>query len=261
MIRELMSWLTVRCPRHLRAMGYAREIVATEARHERLADLWAPHLSRCRAVVGQAVEQCRDRHRAIVLGAGLVADTPVDLLADLFGEVALVDVVHLGAARDAAKRHANVHLIAHDVTESLRDIHALKLEAAAPAAFLDDSQIDLVVSANIASQLPLLPMHHLERHGVSERDSEALGQRLITAHFHWLSQFDAQVALITDIERIIRNRDNATIGTVTALLDAEVPALDEDWLWEIEPIGEVDHGHRVTNRVGATANLKKSAHA
>ena len=261
MIRELLSWLTVqafgRLPKHIRAMGYAREIVATEARHERLADLWALHLSRCRAVVGQAIEHCPERRRAIVLGAGLVADTPVDLLADLFEEVALVDVVHLGAARNAAKRHSNVRLVTHDVTESLHHIHGLKLEAAAPTAFLDDPTIDLVVSANIASQLPLLPMHHLERHGVPEREAEALGRQLIEAHFEWLSTFDAQVALITDLERIIRNRDDATIGVVTALLDAKAPDLEEEWHWEIEPIGEVDHGHRVTNRVGATATLKR----
>ena len=44
MLAEWFKHLTLPCPAPLRDMGYAREMIAIEARHKRCHVAWAPHL-------------------------------------------------------------------------------------------------------------------------------------------------------------------------------------------------------------------------
>ena len=130
------------------------------------------------------------RRRALVFGAALVLDVPLAELADAFDEVVLIDLMFLPATRRAAKRLGNVTLCVHDVSESLTGIEAGRPRVAAPARFHDDPAVDLVVSANLLSQLPIVPNAYLAREFAwDEAACAALGRELVAAHLAYLGGF------------------------------------------------------------------------
>jgi hypothetical protein len=111
MIAEWLTSLRISCPRHIRAMGFHKELVALAYRYERQRDHWQPHLRNTRNVIAAAIDKCPEKHVALVLGAGALLDVPLERLCEQFAMVHLVDVVFLPGTRRAAKRFDNCDLI------------------------------------------------------------------------------------------------------------------------------------------------------
>lgn len=255
-LAELLEYLTTDCPAFARRHGYLREAVALRHRHRRLARAWAPHLAAAQAVVRQAMERCPRRRTALVFGSGLLADLPLAALAASFERVVLVDAVHLRMARRAAARFPNVATIHADLTGIAVDLDR-RIAAGwrgdpvpTPTAFLDEPGVDLVVSANLLSQLPLLPAAALA--GRTDLDAPALDRfraGVVAAHLAHLRAFDAVVCLIADTERTVTAADGTVLGTQDALHGATLPAGGETWDWDFLPPGETGRGRRVTARM------------
>jgi hypothetical protein len=260
MLLEALTYLVTPCPPAARRLGFAREMVSIISRHNRCRRAWAPHLERSRDIVRQAIGKAVGRRRAVVLGAGLGYDLPLGDLAAAFDEVLLVDLVHGPGIRMAAWRDRRVRLVTHDVTESLDRLVDGRREPAEPARFLDDPAVDLVVSLNIASQLPTLPAHFLETQaGLDEAAADAIGRTLVEAHFRYLAKFEATVCLIVDLEREILSPEGAVIETVPALRGARVPWQGETWGWDIAPLGEEDPQYAIRNRVLGIPSISEAA--
>jgi len=252
MILEWLEALTTPCPRTWRRMGYLREAIAIRHRQRRCRDAWALHLEHSRQFVREHAADSGGGRKALLLGAGLVYDLPIDDLSRAFDQVLLVDLVHLRPARRAARRFANVQLVSRDLTESLDDIHAGKPIAASPTGFLDDPAVDFVVSLNLASQLLVIPLAWLERRGSVDEDVRAdLGRRLIEAHLEYLGRFNCPVCLIADVERIHRNAAGTEVLRETPLHGVPLPAGGETWIWDIAPLGEIDGDTEISHRVAA----------
>ncbi len=252
MILEWLEALTTPCPRTWRRMGYLREAIAIRYRQRRCRDAWALHLEHSRRFVRESAAESGGGRKALILGAGLVYDLPIDDLAHAFDQVLLVDLVHLRPARLAARRFANVRLVSRDLTESLENIHAGKPVAETPNGFLDDPAIDFVVSLNLASQLPVIPLAWLERRGVADEDARAaLGRRLIEAHLEYLGRFNCPVCLITDVERIHHDAAGKEVRREAPLHGVPLPVGGESWIWDIAPLGEIDGDTVVSHRVTA----------
>jgi hypothetical protein len=262
MLLEALTYLITPCPPIARRLGFPREMVSIISRHARCAKAWAPHLERSRATVSQAIERTAQRRRAVVLGAGLGYDLPLAELAASFEQVMLVDLVHGPGIRLASWRDRRVRLVSHDVTECLEGLVEGGQDIAAPARFLDDPAVDLVVSLNIASQLPTLPGLFLETAaGHDEAAADAIGRALVEAHFRYLEKFKGTVCLIADIEREILALDGTTIQTLSALREAAMPWSGETWSWDIAPPGEEDPGYAVRNRVIGIPSISEAAAA
>ncbi len=186
----------------------------------------------------------------LIFGAGLLYDIPLaDLLAE-FKRVILADLLFMGPARQVARQVPRLKLATLDVTNSLEALAGGTTEVSLPTAYLDDPSISLVVSANVLSQLSIVPNEYLEeRFGQTEEASEELGRKLVRAHLDYLASFACPAALITDEARIIRDRAGAETATISALHDVSLPEGGESWNWDICPLGEIDREHSVTHRV------------
>lgn len=249
MLREALEYLVTPVDPEFRGTHYLAEAIATRSRARRCRRDWAPHLENCRRVVSAAVECCARYRTALVLGGGLAHDLPLSELSAAFERILLVDVVHLWPVRRAARRLGNVELVAHDVTESALGLIRGGREVRAPDRFPDDGAIDLVVSLNVASQLPVIPLAALEKRGVPEEEVDAIGRRLVEAHLDWLDRFDARTCLLMDAEKRVYSRDGTLVDAISAVRGAVVPEHDESWDWHVAPLDEEIRGYSIVNRV------------
>lgn len=229
-------------PLRLRRLGYVRESGLLHARSRRCRRAWAPHLVKAREAVAQAADGCADRRLAVVLGSGLLDDVPLDVLAKGFGAVRLVDAVHPWPTRVAVRHYPNVELVTAEISGGLSDPavgHALR-----GAGF--------VVSANLLSQLPILPIDAYERRG---REAPArLGTGIVEAHLAALTasaRAGATVCLITDTLQREEDRHGNVVATLDLMYGVRLPAPDLAWDWELAPFGEAARSRRFVHRVHA----------
>ena len=147
---------------------FIRSSVNLWARANRCRADWADHEKRTKAAILSAAESCRQRRTVVVLGSGLLRDVPVAELSRLFNTVVLVDLVHLASVRSwlAIKRFTNIRLIERD----LSGLDALPAgEAVEPLSFLRQvPYLDLVVSANLLSQIGIGAARKLKSHADAE---------------------------------------------------------------------------------------------
>lgn len=245
MLIEWLRHLTTSCPPRRKRMGYLKELIAMDARHRRCRDAWAPHLEHCKNLILEAAENI-PHNRVTVLGSGLLLDIPLEQLAERFDEVVLVDILHLPAASRRARMLANVRLVSSDlsgVADATWD-HVLENRAGplpAPdtgtgtgSALCADS--DLVVSANLLSQLPLAPMGWVR--GYSEDEVHAFARAIIDHHLSFLGRLGARVCLLTESARQIMDGDEI-LQEIDPLFGATLPLSGLKWNWNIAPRPEI----------------------
>lgn len=257
MLFEVLRYLCTPCPRQVRALGHLSGLISLDARHRRCRRAWAPHLERCRALMLDAARDCSPRRTALVVGSGLLLDVPLEELSGLFEQVILCDVLHLPAIRRRARRLPNVDLAARDLTDlgervwaDLRADRAPDLAVPAPTHFLDRRDLDLVVSDNLLSQLPLPFLERVGRRfpGFDAGELEDFARRIVEAHLAWLGGFRARVCLIADVERR-KLRGGTVLECEDPLFGAALPEPERAWDWDIAPRPELwpdaDARHRV----------------
>ncbi|SFL65598.1 hypothetical protein [Methylobacterium pseudosasicola] len=241
----LVAWalsLVNPAPLRLRRLGYVRQSGLLHARSRRCRAAWAPHLTRAHSVIIAATEATARRRSVVVLGSGLLDDVPLDALADLFNRVILIDAVHPWPARLAARRHHNVALVTAEISAGLTDPGLLEICTAA----------DLIVSANLLSQLPIVPIEAYEARG-REAPPE-LGTQLIETHLAALDRLAAgtgRVCLITDTVQRAEDRAGRVTDSLDLMLGVSLPPPSQTWDWEIAPFGEIGRRHRLIHRVHA----------
>lgn len=262
MLREALAWITAPCSPAARRLGYLSAAIALESRARRCRLAWADHLDRCHSAVRTAIEHSPRRRSAVVIGSGLALEYPLDLLAATFDRLTLVDIVHLPSIRRLARRHTNVALVEWDASgiaahltrhrgplgnEQLADWLARPLPPLAAAA-----SADWLLSANLLSQLPLIPVAYIgKRYPALPADTlEHLGRRLIRRHLDWLQGLDAHVTLIADAEQWVRDAAGAVVEHTDFATPFELDyhAVDS-WNWRIAPAGELAAGLYSTHRV------------
>jgi len=252
MLREWVeSWRTL-CPVPLRRLGHAYAAAALTARARRCREAWAPHQDRTRDAIRGAIAQCRNRHTAVILGSGPLLDVPLDDLAARFDRVLLVDAAHPPIARRAARRFPNVGLISLDLTgtaEILADPAASAPPVPGCRAFLDDPTIDLVVSVNLLSQLPLMPLACAARRW-PDMDLAALGRAIVTAHLAHLDILPGVKLLVTDLDRTTLGPSGDILAIDDPLFGIRLPPGPE-WTWLLAPPGELSGGRTLRSRVRA----------
>ena len=260
MILEWLQSITTSCPPLWRKMGYLHQTIGINARLARNRAAWKPHLDHSRDFILEAATKCPQHRKAVLMGAAVLHDLPVKQLVTMFDEVVLVDLFHLWPARWLAFRTANVHLRVCDLTASLDQLGQGVPRTGTPTAFLDDSEIDFVVSANIASQLPLIPLDWLAtQFSVEEQSRHDLGRVLVSSHIDYLQKFTAVTCLVSDSERIVRDETGKEISRETALYDIAPPSSQATWTWDIAPLGETSPNRAVSHIVIAAILGQNSA--
>lgn len=227
-----------------RRLGYLKESIAIKARHRRCRAQWADHLARSRKAIESAAHKMGGGDTAVVLGAGSCLDVPLEALCAAFEQVYLVDAVHLHSW--SLSRNVKVKRIVKDLTGVADELLANPQRLPNPPPInwlLDDPSIDLIVSANLASQLGVMPLSYLARHAVVDDGAAMLFQRaLIERHFEWLDRFVCPTVILCDAVRTIVD-SGGSVRSVELLLDQmELGDPAEKWAWPVAPVGEETGG-------------------
>ncbi|MFQ5764985.1 MAG: hypothetical protein ACE5GT_08660 [Rhodospirillales bacterium] len=261
----LVEWIKHRltpAPAHLKAMGYVRELIAMEARHRRCRAAWAPHLERCQALILKAAEGV-GRGRVTVLGSGLLLDVPWRELVETFDELRLVDILHLPLVRKETASTANVRLIEADVTgvaeATYRHVEAGR-DGSLPPPRADTglyAASDLVVSANILTQLPLMPTAYLRDNAPTYGEDEirAFARRIVEHHLELLAALPGRVALLTETRRVVVDGVRV-LQEIDPLFGADVPRAGRHWTWDIAPRPELSRRYDLRFRMAGIPDLK-----
>ena len=280
MLLELWQYLTTPCLPEARRMGHLSELIAIGSRFQRCRSAWEPHLERCRRLIRRTIEELPATRRgtAIVCGAGLCNDIPLAALAFHFEKVLLADLVFLRPTRQDIGSYKNVRAIEIDLTgglvkrlDDLRNGSFAALSAAlqpfpSPLSFADAGTIDLVVSANVLSQLPLPLCDRLRaRAAACPRDPEASEDRLEprlaafsaelrSRHIEWLQAFargGSSVLLLTDVKRRGIAPGRNLVEERGLLPGITLPEPLEIWEWDIAPAPEEHPEHDIRHTVHA----------
>jgi len=261
MILEWLKFVTTPCPKHIRKLGYLRELIGIESRFKRIPGNWQSHLDNSKRIILEAADSCERKNRVLVIGTGLWHDVPVDGLCERFKHVTFVDIFQLPRMVAKARRYPNLKLAQIDVTEMAEPLYeAVQAKQSLPdikPAVFHDGDIDLVVSLNVWSQLPVLLKEYLERKTkMTPHELEAFSQNLIARHMEYLKGFKGRVCLISDVRR-----ETVIDGEVTysrdTLLGNPHPEPDESWVWDLAPRPEQDPHADIRLVVNAWKSLKK----
>ena len=264
--RAWLDYLAIPVPRHVRRMGYVRELSALRARRNRCREAWRPHLEHTREVILEAAARCERRRSALVVGSGLLFDVPLEALSRQFERVVLMDIVHAWSVHREAARFSNVRLLPLDVTGVVERCHALaRRRSAAPLPqhavdCLVGEDFDLVASVNVLSQLPVVPNGYMSRRirSLTEADTRAFSRALVVNHLDWLCSFRGIACLVTDLERLCLG-DGGLASREGSLWGVRLPPGGRDWMWDLAPRPEMYFHLDVRHRVGGYASFPKRA--
>lgn len=225
--------------------------VSLSSRANRCRAAWAEHEERCRTEIAGAIGAIGQRRTCVVLGSGLLRDVPADLLSQRFDTVVLVDLVHLATvrARLHAKRLGNVRLVHRDLS-GLDEARTGSLVE--PLAFLRTvPYLDLVISANLLSQIGVGAERHLARQGVTEEAAEPIIARLIAAHVEGLGRLACPAILLTDTGFEIVTQTGTVQDGRDLMHGVALPTPLAAWTWPVAPFGEIGKIHGFIHRVVA----------
>jgi len=247
LLLEVLESLLTPCSTSARKLGFHEESVALGARHRRTRRAWAPHIAATR----DFVERLPGGGRVVVLGSGRLIEVPAARLLERFAEVTLVDIVHPWFARIRAALDKRIRLIETDVTGV---VEALSRGEAASPKPPEIGGFDLALSANLLSQLPLLPLDK-----VPDDDKDRFARALVVSHWNWVRSLAPVAALFSDAESIWRDPSSGAEQRDSTLWGVEPPPADETWTWNLAPAPEEDRklDHLLT--VHAWFDLNKTA--
>lgn len=247
MIAEFIDSLRCHCPAPLRPFGFHRELAAIHARRQRCKTAWQTHEQNCHEIIAA---HAPGGDVALLAGAGICSDLPIETLLSRYRELWLVDVAFHISVRRLARHHPAIRLITADLTgllaSGLPDRHS---DIQPVDLWLSEPRIDLVVSANLITQLSLPFL---------DSDSPLANQSVLRtafhrAHLNWLQRFNCQTVLIAETE-IRRRTLPATRWERKSSLTAEfLDNPDHRWTWQIAPTGEISRWLEMEMAVGAWA--------
>ena len=264
--RAWLDYLAIPVPRHVRQMGYVRELRALRARRNRCREAWRSHLEHTREVILEAAARCDRRRSALIVGSGLLFDVPLEALSRQFGSVVLVDIVHAWSVHREACRFSNVQLVPLDVTGVVERCHALARRRAPatlpqrPVECFVGEPFDLVASVNVLSQLPVVPNGYMSRRirSLAEAETKEFSRALVVNHLDWLCSFQGVACLVTDLERLCYG-ECGLASREGSLWGVTLPKGGRDWMWDLAPKPEMYFHLDVRHRVGGYASFPKRA--
>ncbi len=257
MITEFLTSLLTPAPKWAKRMEFLNEAIAIEARAKRCRDDWAPHQQHTKDAIFDAIKACDQHRTVVVVGSGACLDIPLAELADMFERVLLIDIVH----PLKSKRHRWNHVIhvTLDITgqmETLYDNPGKLPEMSVPDIYHDVSDIDMVLSVNLASQLPVIPLKYLaHKKPHDEHDLERFTKNILIAHFTWLSGFACASALICDKTWETLDVSGNVIETDDPLHGLISQKTTNEWYWDVAPRHETGTEFSRRNRVGYWSNF------
>lgn len=236
-----------------RRFGLLKEGVALWSRGWRQRKAWEPHQARCRAIIAEVAAELPRQRKVVVLGSGPARDIPLEALCESFDEVVLVDIVHLPLLRLKLWRQPKVSLLSRDLTGAMAWLASEADGRQDPLAdLIADENVDLVVSANLLSQLAWPVADWLDDNPARAAAlPDNLPARCIAWHLDDLARFKGHVCLISDVEMVERDRTGAIHERLDLTYGVALPKENESWLWPVAPFGEAEREREYVHKVCA----------
>jgi len=240
-----------------RQFGLLQESVALWSRGRRQRRAWEPHQASCREFIAAVAAGLPQKRKVVILGSGLARDIPLAALCTGFTEVMLVDLVHLPLLRLKLLPRRNLRFVTRDLTGAMAWLAGEADSRQDPLAdLIADREVDLVVSANLLSQLAWPVADWLDDHPARAATLPAdlaadLPARCVAWHLEDLARFEGHACLISDVEMVERDRDGAIHDRLDLTYGAKLPPEDESWLWPVAPFGEAARDREFVHRVCA----------
>lgn len=258
MITELFTYMSsllrASITPEARAFGHLYESISLIQREKRCARYWLPHRTLCKEFIQENVQVSTGKSAVLILGSGPLHEIPVEFLAKNFKRVDMVDVVHLPEVQKQWAHLQNIRFITADVTDLEAEILRTKRPVEKiPELFLKD-QYDLVISANLMSQLAYHLRQFLEKKAqplLDENALDAFANKVTENHFHYLKQFTCPVILITDIETHLLDKKDQLVEKTSPYVNFNFPTPTTTWWWNVAPIPEYSRELAVKMKVAA----------
>ncbi|WP_157833743.1 hypothetical protein [Hydrogenovibrio kuenenii] len=235
-------------------MGFLYEAIAMDSRYSRCQQQWQFHFDQCRQAILQAASQCQQKRSILIVGAGSLRDIPLEKLSKEFSSVYLVDLVFLRDARKQASHFQNIHLIEADVTGCLAQVYQGKADCDKDFSWMDGvNDIDCVVSLNLTTQLPLIPVSWMmKKFNMQEKEAGVFGKKMTESHLNWLNAQPGVKCLISDRWITEYDKQGNQVDGFDPAWDVVLPESDLSWNWEVIPSSESAVGTSQVNQVGVS---------
>jgi hypothetical protein len=245
----------------LATLGLRGDAVRLWARRARCRAAWAQHEAHCHAIVRTAMADLPMKRTALVLGSGLVRDVPIADLSAAFRTIVLVDAVHLPTTRLRLARYGNLRFVTTDISGVARWLTSkAAMREETLASFIEDKNIDLVISANLLSQLPLGPEDWAESHpAASPLPAHELASAIVGWHLADLNSFMSRVCLLTDMRMDEIDANGQKTESLDLLHGHTLPAPDAEWDWDVMPKDKSSNGSRQVHTTRGYTDLAAAA--
>jgi hypothetical protein len=254
LIQELLTYLKSKrsASKEAQVFGHLYESIALIEREKRCRTHWLSHRTQCKTFISEHLHLAVKKRSVLVLGSGPLHEIPLEVLADTFDQVDLVDIVHPEETKKFYAQYTNVKFIEADITELEKDlIKEKKPIEKIPTAFIA-SGYDLVISANLMSQLAYHLRTFLQkkvRPKMTEAELDQFCNLVTQNHYFYLKNFNCPVILITDIETILLDKSDKIIQKETPYIDFTFPTPLKEWWWNVAPIPEYSKNESLKMKV------------
>jgi hypothetical protein len=231
--------------RILKKMHYIADQQVVIKRFLQESENWSIHLEHCKESIEKDLSG-RGKGKCAVLGSGWLLDIPIDALLEHFEKVYLFDIIHPTQIKHKYAHNPKVVFVELDITGSLinqlfeavqyykstkqvKNIDTYQFEG-----FQYPEEFDLVISANIISQLATLLVEYITSYNLySQEELAILSRKVEESHFQSLPV--GKTFLITDYEELVYSEDNK-LQKQRPLLQISFKQDDivESWQWQFD---------------------------
>lgn len=257
----ILEWLEARltpASKLARQFGLVYHSVALKHRYKRCKSSWNSHVENCHRVIQEAVDKVDRKNHIIILGSAHLHEIPREILEKKFKKVTLVDLVHPLSIRLWARKFPHIELVEKDLSHFLfrmnefTDAELLLSEIQKnPAPF--EFSADLIISANLISQLHLITLDYLSKKKIlSTKDfNDRIGQAFSNQHLAALKNCSGNILLYGDRETIYRDSAKNITYQGSFSVDFTNFKLINRWTWFIAPLGEFSKRESIEMKVEA----------
>lgn len=250
MIKEFIDYIITPSSDVATQFGYLKEVIAIKARFARNKYSWQTHLQSCHELIVDFCNLHPNAKTISILGSGHLHEIPIEKLLESMQKIYLYDLVFPRAVRNLAAKSQKIQLVEKDLSGCLDGLRQGKLRLKSP--FLNFSS-DLVVSANILSQLPILPQQWiLNQNLVDEEEASRFSKEIIKNHLRMLQNLQVPTLLYSDVNRLFLDASNNVIKIESSLNEVTLRReVIKNWQWDIAPSGEISKDFSLRMQVEA----------
>ncbi len=256
MIVELVQYLTTPCSWQARKWGYLSESIGIGARYRRCQKQWQPHLYKTQESIVRFLKLHQEIRSVLFCGSGAGFDIPWSSLElQALDRIILLDLVHPWEIRWRALNNSKIEYHTVDLSGVMDQLESGEVFPDPKVNW--DGRVDLVVSLNLLSQLPLFPLERMHKSlpGAPEVELHGWARRIQRSHLDLISRWGRNQLVISDLEERWQDRNGERIESQDPWYGAKWFEPEEVWEWEISPLGEINHDRLKIHRVGFSSSL------